>query len=709
MPQRRRSRQRVATLKPGGRVVQPHAEVLAPGGRVVRPHAEVLAPGGQVVRPHAEVLAPGGQVVRPYAEVLAPDGRVVRPHAEVLAPGGRVIGLHMGTCATGGQRSGWPSAHLALAPSIFLHPPQTFPDLRSRACANVGHLQESGMRTPVFVGLIELEQQPWVDVGALVLAHQLSVPGHRVVVIDGDPCSAYLSDWARALPGQGAALLPLLHNWMLPSEVALATQAVADLVHDEPMGDIGVMRAADDAPERRPAAPSARAVRSLRSTLSGLTLDGEPVDIVLVRLAPLSSNFGTALAANLCDVLVPIVEPTPSALRRASDALVRVSALRGEPLPVFPVEMSTEDPWDANANKALWLTLLRLMPMSRARPWPVGRPRLERVFRLTPELTSDFRDLADALLLQLDLAHPVPEEHVMRGDALDDAQGVYDGFARMLEEDAPVAIKFYYDTLAQRGSTRKSTVAALRAMDHSPKCDYDDVAWGFKYAIQKFRPAEPDALAEYMNELGERLLASLRAGLVEDGKTRLLIDVADAMLKCANYRAHIKQPVEELARRAERLLLEAAGEVTKPEDSIRLAYVLGHHARLAAHARHVDLAIDLLKLGVDANCTSIQYRRWWIDVVAAFLLIDYNEALGIEFRGVATSLLKEDARYAQHNLMFCWALAGNKEKAIEHLWLLGDVNLDAFKEAFANPTLNALFLGIATPDFYNAVPKKDES
>jgi hypothetical protein len=565
------------------------------------------------------------------------------------------------------------------------------------------------MRTPVFVGLIELEQQPWVDVGALVLAHQLSVPGHRVVVIDGDPCSAYLSSWARTLPDQGAALLPLMHNWMLPSELPPATQAVADLVHDEPMGEVGVMRATDAAPERRPVAPSARAVRTLRNTLSSLTLGGEPVDIVVVRLAPLSSNFGTALAANLCDVLIPIIEPTPSAMRRASDALVRVSALRGERLPVFPVEMSADDVWDANTHKALWLTLMRLMPMSRARPWPPGQPRLEHVFRLTHELASDFRDLADALLLQLDLAHPIAEEHVMRGDALDDAQSVYDGFGRMLEEDAPVAIKFYAEVLAQNGATRKSTVAALRAMDHSPKCDYDDMAWGFKYAIQKFRPAEPDVLAEYMNELGERLLASLRAGLIEDGKTRLLIDVADAMLKCANYRATLQQPTEELSQRAERLLLQAAGEVAEPSDSLRLAYVFGHHARLVKHARHLDLALDLLKLGVETPCTSIQYRRWWIDVVAAFLLIQYNDALGAEFREVATSLLKEDPRYAQHNLMFGWALAGNKEKAIEHLWLLGDVSLEAFKKAFSNPTLNALFLGVATPDFYNAVPKKDES
>ena len=565
------------------------------------------------------------------------------------------------------------------------------------------------MRTPVFVGLIELEQQPWVDVGALVLAHQLSVPGHRVVVIDGDPCSAYLSDWVRALPEQGAALLPLLHNWMSPTEVTPATQALADLVHDEPMGDIGVMRAADDAFERRPVAPSARAVRTLRKTLAGLTLGGEPVDIVLVRLAPLSSNFGTALAANLCDVLIPIIEPTPSALRRASDALVRVSALRGEPLPIFPVEMSTEDPWDVNTNKALWLTLLRLMPMSRARPSPIGQPRLEHVFRLTRELASDFRDLADALLLQLDLAHPNAEEHVMRGDALNDAQGVYDGFGRMLEEDAPVAIKFYYDVLAQKGSTRKSTVAALRAMDHSPKCDYDDVAWGFKYAIQKFRPAEPDALAEYMNELGECLLASLRAGLVEDGKTRLLIDVADAMLKCANYREHIKQPVEELAGRAERLLLEAAGEVTKPEDSIRLAYVLSLHADLIKDARHAELAYHFLVLSFNGDLNVDQVRLSALDVLGRLADISRDPIFISRHRQLAESLASQFPGYAHVNLILSWTFSDDKRKATRHLAMLGATDYDKFEKALEDPTLKPYLKDIGTPEFYNAVPKKDES
>ena len=460
------------------------------------------------------------------------------------------------------------------------------------------------MRTPVFVGLIELEQQPWVDVGALVLAHQLSVPGHRVVVIDGDPCSAYLSDWARALPGQGAALLPLLSNWAAPSDVTPATEAVAALLKDDAIGPIGVMRAADEARERRPVTPTARSVVNARESLNKLQVDGEPVDVVIVRLPPLGSPLGVALAANLCDVLVPLLEPTPSAMNRAMRALNEVGALRGEGLVLFPVEISDEEPWDISINQAMWLAALRAVPMSRARPWPKGQPRLERVFQVSEALRDDFRDIADALLLQLDLAHPDAVEHVMRAEALTDAKGAYDGFARMLELDAPEALRFFGEVLATRASTRRSAVEALRAMVDSPKCDADDIAWGFKYAIQKFRTAEPDKLAEFMYSLGLKLLDAQRMGLIESGENRLRIDVADAVLKCADYRKSIGQSVEGMDLQAEHMLLAAASKLGDPQEALRLALVLSHHAQHAKHSRNAELAMDLVRLGLGANGAS---------------------------------------------------------------------------------------------------------
>ena len=565
------------------------------------------------------------------------------------------------------------------------------------------------MRTPVFVGLIELEQQPWVDVGALVLAHQLSVPGHRVVVIDGDPCSAYLSSWARTLPDQGAALLPLLSRWMSPSDVTPATDAVAELLQDDAIGPIGVMRAADGDRERRPVAPSARSVMNARESLDKLQVNGEPADVVIVRLPPLSSPLGVALAANLCDVLVPILSPTPGELNRSMKALNQVGALRGEGLVLFPVEMSDEEPWDASINQALWLHALRAMPMSRVRPWPKGQPRLERVFQVSAALRDDFRDVADALLLQLDLAHPDAVEHVMRADALQDGQGAYHGFARMLELDAPEALRFYGEVLAKRSATRKSTVEALRAMVDSPRCDADDIAWGFKYAIQKFRPAEPDKLSEFMYSLGLRLLEALRMGNIEEGENRLRIDVADAVLKCADYRASIKQSVEGMDLQAEHMLLAAARKLGEPQEALRLALVLSDHAERVKHSRNAELAMDLVRLGLGADREPVVLLRAACDVLAPFLPAQDNPHVLLQHREYAMALLPLDPGVAHYNLIYSWTYALDKERALDHFIHLGEVNIELLRLAAKDQTLRDFFLGIGTPDFFNAVPKKDES
>ena len=565
------------------------------------------------------------------------------------------------------------------------------------------------MRTPVFVGLIELEQQPWVDVGALVLAHQLSLPGHRVVVIDGDPCSAYLSDWARALPKQGAALLPLLSSWAAPSDVTPATEAVAALLNDDPLGPIGVMRAVDEARERRPVTPTARSVVNARESLNKLQVDGEPVDVVIVRLPPLSSPLGVALAANLCDVLVPLLEPTPSAMNRAMRALNEVGALRGEGLALFPVEISDSEPWDISINQAMWLAALRAVPMSRARPWPKGQPRLEGVFQVSAALRDDFRDVADALLLQLDLAHPDAVEHVMRAEALTDAKGAYDGFARMLELDAAEALRFFGSVLATRASTRRSAVEALRAMVDSPKCDADDIAWGFRYTIQKFRPAEPDVLAEFMHSLGQRLLEALRQGLIENDPNFLRINVADAVLKCADYRASIKQSVEGMDDQAELMLLAAARHLASPDEAMRLAVVLSHHAQRAKHSRNAELALDLVQLGLGANREPVVLLRAACDVLGRFIPARDNPTVLLQHREYALALLPLDPSAAHYNLIYSWTYAQNKERALDHFLQLGEVNIERLRLAAKDSTLSDFFFGIGTPNFFNAVPKKDDS
>lgn len=561
------------------------------------------------------------------------------------------------------------------------------------------------MRSPVFVGLIELDPQPWVDIGALVVAQQLALPGHRVVVIDADPCSAMLTSWARGAAASGAALWPLIGGWA-PDELRSCSRAVAELLQDEESGPIGVMCATEDAPERRPPAPSARSIRGARERLGRLRLDGEPVEIVLVRLPPLSVPLGVALAANLCDALVPILPPTPAALGRGMRALNEVGALRGEPLRLYPVELCADEPWAP--AEALWLAALRVLPVGRVRPWPSAEPRLAGVPRATSAQRDDLRDLADTLLLQLDLAHPDAVEHVMRADALGDGQGAYDGFARMLAQDPPEALRFFGEVLAKRASTRKSAVEALRAMVDSPRIDAEDLAWAFKYAIQKFRPEEPDPLAAFMHQLGERLLEAQRHGLIEEGQTRLQIDVADALLKHADYLQSIGQPTDGLELRAEHMLLAVAPKVTEPQEALRLAVVLSHHAERARHSRNAALAMMLLRRGLGAKREPVVLLNKACDVLGPFLVAGDDPAVLAQHREYATALLPLDPGAAHYNLIYSFTYAGDKEQAYRHFALLAEADPDRFRLAALDPTLRAFFDGIGTPDFFNAVPKKDK-
>ena len=117
------------------------------------------------------------------------------------------------------------------------------------------------MSAPLIIGLTELEQQPWADVGAIVMAHALGGYGYRVVLLDADPCSAVLGPWGAALPQSGPSLLGLMRSWMVGFATVPATDEVLEILQDAELpGDIGFVRAADGPMTERPGAPTPRAV-----------------------------------------------------------------------------------------------------------------------------------------------------------------------------------------------------------------------------------------------------------------------------------------------------------------------------------------------------------------------------------------------------------------------------------------------------------------
>jgi hypothetical protein len=486
---------------------------------------------------------------------------------------------------------------------------------------------------------------------------------------------------------------------------------VLSLLRDEAVsGEIGVMRASDQGATDREVAPSARAVRAARRAVLRAFVSEERADIVLVRLPPLSTHLGVTFAANLVDVLVPMVAPTAEALHRADAALSQAQSLRGAEQLVLPIELSVGGTWRRERTEALWLHHLRLVPALRVRPPEPG------AFAGGPpaSLVEDMQAIADAVRLQTRLAHPNPKEQVWESDALEDGPGAYSGFLRLLREHPAEALEFFRESLAGNGATRRSTVEALRAMVDYGQLSEERIAWAFRYAVQRFRPEEPDPLSAYLVEVGRRLLEGVREEVIHARRTRVLIDVASALVQHVVYLNKLERPVGELPREAELLLLEAAGDASEAElpeaanDLLWVADSLSRHAQIAGHVRHVELAEDLVALAIRKGALPVHTRRRLVDIYWRFQTVVVDPEIWRKHKEVSESMLKTDPGYAHYNLIAVWAFAGDKEQASEHFRLLGVVDPARFMIALKDPTLKKYFDGIGTPEFFNAVPMKDD-
>ena len=560
---------------------------------------------------------------------------------------------------------------------------------------------------PAVIGVSELNPQSWVGVGVLAVAQQLALVGHQVVVLDADPLSELITPWDTPSGAEGPPMDVLLTQWFRGLRPTVITEPLARLLRDEPgLGAVGFVRATDQAPERRPTPPTARALRLMREALNNLHLDGERVDVVLVRLPPLSTALGVALGANLIDVLVPLAEPTAAEVRQLQRALQRLITLRGERPVVVPVEITDDDERDPAKTEPLWLAGLALVPICAVRPSLEYPAPAAHHLAAAPELVPDFRDLADALRLQLSLPHPFGQERLWEADALNDANGAYAAFLSLIEEDAIEALRFFGDSLSGRGATRATAVESLRAMVESGRYDDDDLAWALRYVVQRFRLEERDPRAEFLLSLATRLLRSADAGLIPERLPRLHIDVAEAMLHAAHYRDGRGERGFELLPDAERLLMRAGLEVREPGDILRFVAALGLHARVSGKDHHCEMALSFIRLVMTSYLNPAQARRRALDVLNDFYMASKDKTLQKQHKALAESIVHESPAYAHYNLILAFARLGDKFTAADHLIALGKVDPERFRMVFEDPDMDVFIEGAGHPDFYSPGPKR---
>jgi hypothetical protein len=555
------------------------------------------------------------------------------------------------------------------------------------------------------IGLSEINPHTGVDLGVLAVAQQLAAVGHQVVVLDADPFSGMLTPWAVEQGVSGPPMDVLLTQWLRGLVPTLISEPLAELLgEDVGLGAVGVVHATNaEDPTRRAAPPTTRALRLMRESLNSLTLAGAAVDVVLVRLPPLSTASGVALGANLVDVLVPLLVPTASAIRQAAKALHQLTTLRGQRPVLLPVEIVEEGDTTLAASEPLWLAGLGVVPMCQVRLAP------EFVITDDPSGSTegpDFRDVADALRLQLALPHPFGQERLWEADALNDAPGAYAAFLSLIEEDAVEALQFFGESLSGRGATRATAVEALRAMVESGRYDDDDLAWVFKYVVQRFRTEERDPRAEFMLSLGTRLLRSADAGLIPERLPRVTIDAAEAMVYAAQYRDGRGERGFELLPEAERLLMKAGLEVSEAPDIMRLVEALGVHARVSGKDDHCGVALALLNLAMKTIRKPAQARQKALDVLSDFYVACKDEELRKKHMTLALSIVDESPAHAHYNLILAFSRAGDKFTASEHLIALGKVDPERFRAVFEDPDMDAFLNGHGKDDFYSPGPKR---
>ena len=563
------------------------------------------------------------------------------------------------------------------------------------------------MSQPLIIGV--LAETPWLGLsaGALVLAYSLATQGYRVLLVDGDPGAGELTDWARARTEHapsGASVRALLRDARgLPQVLDVGVAISRELRDGVAPGAIGLLPAYETAERQRPATPGGRAVHALRESLLGVTLKGEPFDLIVTLLPPATTSLGVALAANLPDALVLITAPQAGPLRRSARALKELAALRGGDLRVHYAELDPAEDWSPTASQAAWLHHLQALPELRLRPSGQNGFLSMDTDRA---LLDDFNDLALHLREQLGLRHPDPTERVYEGDALERPDLVRDGFAQLLREDREGAFKFFTQSLAGRAATRMSTMQAALAVAASPETKTEELLYVTWYAGQKFRLAEPDPLAEDLHTLGERVLAEARAGRAGVWTVRAFIVAADAKIQLAALKKHRNERVGELDRDALKLLLETAQTPLDSHTRLRLARCLGRHARVAETSRNLDLALSLVRLTVENGGDGMIARQHALDVLWHFCLAAREPHVLAMTRQHATAIREESPAYALYFLAGVSAVEGDKRAALKHLLALSVVDAERFEMFFEDGDMAPFFEGAGTPRFFSPGPTK---
>jgi tetratricopeptide (TPR) repeat protein len=563
--------------------------------------------------------------------------------------------------------------------------------------------------TPI-LALLSASAPERVAVVTAGIALQLVSEGFRVVVVDGDTLTAASSlGLSGATAGDGPGFSALLRGLGQPLFVRELSAKLP--VDNLDRGKIGLVSALSEGETMGMGmvlgrdARDADAVEPLGRAMRHLSLGGEPPDIALLVLPVGENSLSQSLLSHLVDGALVLAQDDPADIDAVSDLLFAALKARRTALPTSRVELRKSGDAEGDASPT-WLRRWRVTAEVVVPALP--RPTKNLLTALRPSWKEGaFTELALSARRRVGVYHYDLAERVREAEADDLTEVAESAFAELRAKDKAAARAQFDAEIAPLTGTLLAGVAALNAVRKAPDVTFEELRHYAGAVLQKLRWAQPNPLSEQIQLAYERLRAELNAGHVARNPARVLIDAADALLHTGNWRRLIEQDHRPLARDAEMLLMLAATLEMRPYDSLRYAYTLSTHARLAGVTRFLPQAREAL--ASLKGVIPVEKLLWPTTYVLGMFAQVYEDSeLWQEMLVICHQLVPINPGNAHYSCAVAYAHLGERYNATEHLGKAIQVDIKFLEKALRDPDLQPLWEGAGSPYYAGRIPKSDK-
>lgn len=553
------------------------------------------------------------------------------------------------------------------------------------------------MSAPV-IGLFYIEDTADVAQRLVTALVEFLRAGHRVRVVDADLRQGYVSRMMRGKSWQGADFAALLSE---PDQPVQGADLTADVAASQPeRAWLELVPALPPDQDHRPEwldEPPLQGARRYLSLKRSIGRSDRPLDLVILIAPAGNGALVRNLLAHAVDAAVFIAKGEATQVAALSLLSRDGEARRGAALPTLCVE--GRDGREANLAAA-WHSFWRSAPSYHP---PGERPKDGPPRLLVLEGDYAEADWALAMRRLVGVHEPDPTERLREADSEGWTEVAEGAFAELYRQDRERALDLYESEIAPRLGTLFSAVAATRAVWQTAPERVDDVHRCAKYAVQKLRISAPSPLTNELVPLLELVVDQADAGRLGEEHARALLNLAEGLIHRANLlRASGEELGDELSR-AEALIVRAHALPMRDNDLLISSLAWAHLGRLRGDMTRYDAMLDDLRRA-QPTVPRAQVLQRVVEGMVHFARVDAS--LWKRVHPLAEEQIKLDPREGHWNMAILLSYLGRFTDALDHLWLLGRLDRDAYHQAFADPDLTVLWEGVGRPNFAKPASRK---